>query len=253
MCFYRIVIWLTIILMPYIGLAGNQNQKDLDCISSLSLQEQRSLNRSLMQAVLEPDYRAVRKLVNDGAEPNAWAPLSDFKFDNKTKFVELNEELVLIDFDILMSSNRVVNVARNIRSEEILVTPLHLAVRMSYPHIVNLLLEDFEAIDTTAGVGLTAFSLLAYQAHINNGDMQLMVQSFMESHPTEMNIVMAFHNAVVVGNINMIKAMIKFAPNSEVIKKLRGINPPVDSWLSFRIKMLYLNISWHLPPINLTD
>ena len=237
--------------MSHTGLASSQNKTGLDCASSLSVQEQWSLSLSLMRAISEPDYRAVRRLLNDGANQNVWVPLSALGFDDNTRFVELDEDIVFIDFDTLISSNKVVNVVRNITSEELLITPLHLAVKRGYPHIVNLLLEEFEAIDTTAGLGVTAFSLLAYQARIDDTDMQLIVQSFMQSDPTEMNIVMAFHNAVVVGNMSMIKAMIKSAPNSEVIKKLRKIDPYTDSWLSFRIKRLYWKVFWHLFSIDL--
>ena len=206
-----------------------------------------------MQAILNSEYKTVKKLIrDDGADKDAWVPLNDLGTYNETEFINIDYEIAVIDLDRLISSNRVISIVQGARSDSLLVTSLHLAVRMGHLHIVSLLLEDFEVEDTTAGLGLTAFSLLAYQNQIDDVDMEFMVKYFIQSEPAEMDMGMAFHNAVVAQNEAMIKAIIQYAPESEIIKKLRKIRPNIIdmfnwisglNWLNWTVKSFYKELA----------
>ena len=218
------VIWLAVVvvLIAHSVLASTQNVADLACPSILS-SRQWQLDLSLMQAILEPDadYNAIRALVHRGANPNVWMSLSDFDFNNEIKFSEINYDYVFIDLEELISSNKLVEMSRLDRERDLSITPLHLAVRLGHRHIVYLLLEEFHVKDTAAGLGMTAFSLLAYQKNLKNEDRQFMAQSFMESEPTEMEIGTAFHNAVMTGDTFIAETIFKYARESRMIKGFR--------------------------------
>ena len=245
--------YLVVVLIAHSVLANTQGKTDLPCALGL-YPKQHQLNIRLMRAILDSNYRAVRSLIRNKADPNVWMPLSEFGFSNGVKFLDINHDIAIIDLKALIFSNRLVSITQGAEAEEILITPLHLAVRMGHSHIVSLLLEDFKVKDTPAGLGVTAFSLLAYQGHVDDADMQLMVQSFIQSQPepAEMEIGMAFHNAVIKGNMVMARAILKSAPQSKIIKGFRyKIRFHFIDWITRSkkersIKRLYRAVFRHL-------
>lgn len=202
MYFYKLMCSVVIVIfVPQFGLANREAalEESLDsCGSNLQAsQDQDLLNRNLFKAITTPDYRATRKALKAGADPNAALNLKTLM---KDQVVE--EGTVKID------------------SHSVNATALHTAVIVGNPYIVNLLLEFKAKTDIKDSLGFTAFSLLAYQNHINNINRRLMVEFFIASGPTESDITDAFYHSATVWNVPVAEAIADYAPESEVIRDL---------------------------------
>ena len=210
-------------IVPQFGVADEHADSEgalISCGSNLQApQDQDVLDRNLFKVITQSDYRATREALKAGANPNAIADL-------KT----LMEDQVLEEGAVKIDSNSVG------------ATALHTAVMVGNPHIVNLLLEFKAKTDIKNSSGFTAFSLLAYQYHIDDVDRNLMVEFFIESGPAESDITKVFNNSVTTWNIPVAEAIAKYAPESKVITDLKNIRLGIFDLMNYIIDCMFLPI-----------
>ena len=157
-----------------------------DCLSSLTPEETEQLRTTLFNAIENNDYNATKAALEAGAPPNT----------------------------IKLASEPLTSITTR--------TPLHAAVEVGNPGIVDLLLASGAIIGLKIE-GRTAFSHLAYQEHIDNIDRRLITESFIAHQPEQEYqeyIDEAFHHAVMAQNVIVAEAILEHAEISENIKNM---------------------------------
>ncbi len=199
----------------YVALNLNPFEQSLTpCVSSLQvIQDYELLDEDFFNIIVEPNYRAVQRALEAGANPNAFV----------MKVVGDSDDGE-VDFRYLIDLGALEKVTDK---QDLLVggTALHLAVMMGNPHIVNLLLEFKARVDIRSVKGLTPFSIIAYQNVdvVGSIDRRLMVLFFIESKKLEeSDITYTFEQAAIKKDYLVVEAIAEHAPNSEVIKRLRN-------------------------------
>ena len=231
MRFYQFIYLIIIMVMAQPGLAGIryillQSLEKAACTSDLQVQNLDIMSRGLFRAITEPNHRATRKILEDGANPNAVVIKAVEKLETKSQKVlnGINPD-TFTDVQTLIYKEDVKDgeVARAIRSDSELVgaTALHIAVMAGNAHIVNLLLESKGIrTDIKNRSGLTAFYLLVYQYHITDAHRKLMVESFIDKVEEE-DINNVFTRAINAKNYPVMEAIAEHAPGSEAVQKLK--------------------------------
>ena len=245
MYFYQCLYLIIIMMIAQFGLADRNyvvlnSLKEAACAPNLQAKDPDIMSRDLFRAITKPDHPATRKTLAAGANPNAVAVKASEKLESRSR-----RALNGINPDTFVDVQALIYV-EDIEESEIVInsdlqligaTALHVAVMTGNAHIVNLLLESkLTKTDIKNRSGLTAFSLLASQDHIDDVDRGLMVTFFIESGKlTESDITNLFKRAIAIENFSMVEALAKYAPESEVINNVRNNRFSVPDYIQHQL------------------
>ena len=188
------------------------------CASNLQVaQDYELIEEDFFNVIVEPDYRAIRRALEIGANPNALVAKEIRKLNGLANLrFNIDRETLEEFIKTFIGAGR--------KAVVVDATALHLAVIVGDPYVVELLLEKEARIDIKNISGHIPFTLLAYQTRIHPMQRDSMVKLFIKHNPspTELDIAYTFEQAVIVQNFSVIEAIARYASESEVITRLKN-------------------------------